>query len=194
MSITQLSKEHINMMLDGTKIGWYYDRVNRWAKGERIAPITIDMALTRACNYRCVYCYATLQENKGNYKITREHMRPFLDDCTAIGVKGISLVSDGESTINPCFIDTIEYGFSKGLSMAVGSNAYLLTEETLRRVLPCLTYLRVNITAGEELRYSEIMGVPKERFNRVCENIRIMMRLKKENNWKCTIGTQMVTI
>ena len=32
---------------NGTKIGWHLDRVRAWERGERIAPITIDMALTR---------------------------------------------------------------------------------------------------------------------------------------------------
>lgn len=192
MSISSLAKEHQDMILDGTKIAWYNERVEAWARGERIAPITIDMALTRTCNYKCVYCYATLQENKGVYKIREEHMHPFLDDCAEIGVKGVSLVSDGESSINPCFVDTIQYGHSKGLSMAVGSNAFLLKESTLRAILPCLTYLRINITAGEAQRYQEIMGVDAGKFEQVCANISTMMRLKKELGLKCTIGTQMV--
>lgn len=192
MSISQLAKEHQDMILDGTKIGWYNDRVLAWERGERIAPITIDMALTRTCNYKCVYCYATLQENKGTYKIRKEHMRPFLDDCADIGVKGVSLVSDGESSINPCFVDTIQYGHARGLSMAVGSNAFLLKESMLRDILPCLTYLRINITAGEAQRYKDIMGVDEGKFEQVCANIRTMMRLKRENGWKCTVGTQMV--
>ena len=192
MSISQLAKEHQDMILDGTKINYYHDRVRAWERGERIAPITIDMALTRTCNYKCVYCYATLQENKGIYKIKQEHMRPFLDDCEEIGVKGVSLVSDGESSINPCFIDTIQYGYSKGLSMASGSNAFLMNEKMLKEIMPCLTYLRINITAGEEKRYQDIMGVGQGKFSQVCENIKTMMRLKKQNGWKCSVGTQMV--
>ena len=192
MSISELAKEHQEMILDGTKIGWYNDRVNAWERGERIAPITIDMALTRTCNYKCVYCYATLQENKGLYKIKQEHMRTFLNDCKEIGVKGVSLVSDGESSINPCFVDTIQFGHTLGLSMAVGSNAFLLKEDMLRKIMPCLTYLRINITAGEATRYKEIMGVSEGKFEQVCENIKTMMRLKKENGWSCTVGTQMV--
>ena len=56
-------KEHSELILDGTKINWHLDRVKQWENGERIAPITIDMALTRACNYSCGFCYAMFQEN-----------------------------------------------------------------------------------------------------------------------------------
>lgn len=192
MSISQLAEEHQKMILDGTKIAWYYDRVAAWERGERIAPVTIDMALTRTCNYSCVYCYATLQENQ-RFNITKEVMNDFLDDAASIGVKGVSLVSDGESTLNPAFEYSIVYGHSKGLSMASGTNAYLLRDDAmLRRILPCLTYLRINITAGEPQRYKEIMGVKDGYFEQVCSNIKLMAKIKKEMSLPVTIGLQMV--
>ena len=42
--------DHTELILDGTKLQWHWERVEAWERGERIAPITIDMALTRACN------------------------------------------------------------------------------------------------------------------------------------------------
>ena len=191
MSISQLGKEHINAILDGTKINWYHDRVRAWERGERIAPITIDMALTTTCNMGCVFCYRFLQHNK-YYKITKDHMTSFLDDCAEIGVKGVSLVSDGESSISPAYEHTIVYGHSLGLSMASGTNAYLLRSELLERVFPALTYLRVNISAGEEGRYNEIMGARGDMFSVVCNNIRHMVELKKAGKSQCTVGMQMV--
>lgn len=179
------------LILDGTKIGWHKDRVDAWMRGEKIAPITVDMALTRTCNYACKFCYATLQENQ-RHPITKEVMTRFIDDAAEIGVRGISLVSDGESTLNTSFVHTIQYGHSKGISMAVGSNGYLLDEKKIREILPHLTYFRVNITAGEEKRYQEIMGVREGFFEKVCENIRLMMRVKKELGLTVTIGMQMV--
>ncbi len=177
--------------LDGTKINWYHDRIRAWRRGERIAPITIDMALTRSCNMACEFCYGKLQKNE-NHKITEKHMTRFLEDVSTIGVKGVSLVSDGESSISPAFVHTIQYGASLGLSMASGSNAYLLSGDVLRSVLPSLTYLRVNISAGEEMRYREIMGARKGMFEQVVDNIREMVKLKRSGISNCTIGMQMV--
>jgi MoaA/NifB/PqqE/SkfB family radical SAM enzyme len=182
---------HEKLILDGTKIGWHKDRVDAWERGERIAPITIDMALNRTCNYACKFCYATLQENQG-FPITKDVMTRFLDDCAEIGVRGVSLVSDGESTLNPAFTHTITYGHAKGIDMAVGSNGYLLSEDKIRAIIPCLTYFRYNITAGESKRYQEIMGVRAGFFEKVCENIQTMMRVKKETGSNCTVGMQMV--
>jgi MoaA/NifB/PqqE/SkfB family radical SAM enzyme len=132
-----------------------------------------------------------MQENE-RLPITRETIFNFMDDCRDIGVKAISLVSDGESTLSPVFVDSIVRGSENGISMAVGTNGYLLNERKLEQILPHLTYLRINISAGERDRYAEIMGVKPDWFDKVCENIKTMVRIKKEKNLKVTIGLQMV--
>ncbi len=185
------SDEERGLVLDGTKILWHKERVEAWLRGERIAPITIDMALTRACNYRCEYCYGTLQENPRR-RITKDVMFHFLDDAAEIGVKAISLVSDGESSVSPIYPDVIKKGSENGLSMAMGTNGYLLTKDKLERILPHLTYLRFNISAGEAKRYTEIHGVPESYFYQVCQNISDAMEIKRKNSLKVTIGLQMV--
>lgn len=189
--MTALMPEHTQLILDGTKIAWHLDRVRAWERGERVAPITIDMALTRACNYGCHFCYAMLQENDRRV-INRQVIFDFLEDCAEIGVQGISLVSDGESTISPVFVDTVVRGSELGLSMAAGTNGFVLNKRKLEEILPHMTYLRVNISAGERQRYAEIMGVKEHWFDRVCENIRDMVAIKKRLGLKVTIGLQMV--
>lgn len=179
------------LILDGSKILWHQERLEQWKRGERIVPITIDMALTQACQYNCVFCYANMQRNKP-HKITFEIMKNFLDDCAEVGVKAISLVSDGESTANPIYEDVIVYGKEVGLDMAIATHGNTLTEEVLRKILPALTYLRFNFSAGTPKRYSEIMGVPEEKYYETCSNIKMAMQIKKELHLDVTIGMQMV--
>lgn len=180
-----------DLILDGTKIQWYSDRVKKWERGEKIAPITIDIALTRSCNYACHFCYAMTQENDRSV-ITKQNIYDFLDDASEIGVKGISLVSDGESTVSPIFVETIEHGGQRGLSMATATNGFLLNREKLEKILPHLTYLRFNISAGEPKRYAEIMGCKEKWFNKVVQNISLAVKIKDELKSDCTIGMQMV--
>lgn len=179
------------LILDGTKIGWHLDRVRAWERGERIAPITIDMALTRACNYACGFCYAMLQEND-RQRITTDVAYRFLDDCAELGVRGISLVSDGESTLSPAYTPMIQRGAELGISMASGTNAFVFNRRKLEEVLPSLTYLRVNFSAGTRERYSQIMGCAPEAYDRVVQNVRDMVEIKHRDKLPVTIGLQMV--
>lgn len=49
------------LILDSHKLAWHMDRVEAWEAGERIAPVSVDMALTRACGAMCSFCYAMMQ-------------------------------------------------------------------------------------------------------------------------------------
>jgi sulfatase maturation enzyme AslB (radical SAM superfamily) len=130
------------IILDGHKLQWHQERIQAWQAGERIAPITIDCSLTRACTYKCVYCYGLLQDNDSK-RMTKDIIFRFLDDAVEIGVKAISFVSDGESTSSPHLKDAILRGKSNGLEwQAIGTNGYLLKDEHLEEFLPELTYLR----------------------------------------------------
>jgi len=181
----------MKLILDGHKLPWHKDRVEAWLNGERIAPVTIDCALTRRCTYRCIYCYGMLQANDEK-RMTRDVIFRFLDDAAEIGVKAVSFVSDGESTCSPHLYDAILHGRENGLDMALGTNGYLLKEEQLGEILPALTYIRFNVSAAEPKRYSYIHGCKEECFYKVYNIIKECVRIKKENNLDVTIGLQMV--
>jgi len=181
------------LILDGHKLNWHRERVEAWLAGERIAPITIDCALSRACSYRCVYCYGQLQENAAR-PMTREVIFRFLDDAAEIGVKAVSFVSDGESTCSPHLYDAILRGRSNGLDMALGTNGFLLKDERLGDILPALTYLRFNISAAERERYAAIHGCQPRAFDKVIATIRQSVAMKRQMGLAVTIGLQMVLL
>lgn len=181
------------LILDGHKLLWHKERVDAWMRGERIAPITIDCALTRACGYKCTYCYGQLQANDEK-RMTRDVIFRFLDDAAGIGVKAISLVSDGESTCSPHLYDAILHGKQNGLDMALGTNGFLLNDERLEDMLPALTYLRFNISAAEPGRYSEIHGCPESSYHKVIATVRKAVAIKKSRRLDVTLGLQMVLL
>jgi MoaA/NifB/PqqE/SkfB family radical SAM enzyme len=181
------------LVLDGHKLLWHQERVQKWLAGERIAPITIDCALTRRCTYRCTYCYGQLQANDEK-KMTREVIIRFLDDAAEIGVKAISFVSDGESTCSPHLYDAIQRGKQNGLDMALGTNGYLLKDERLRDILPALTYLRFNISSADPERYAAIHGCRPADYHKVIKTIQQCVEIKKCDGLGVTLGLQMVLL
>lgn len=180
--------------LDSTKIGYYKDRVDAWLRGEHIAPITVDIALTQVCNYKCSYCYGKLQKNESSKlgHMPYTVLRDFISDCKEIGVRGVSLVSDGESTCHPDYDIVISQGHRLGLDMALGSHGANFDERKLRTIIPCLTYLRFNISSGLPYAYARIHGTKPSNYYKVCGNILRAIELRNMSKSKCTIGLQMV--
>lgn len=181
-----------NLILDGSKLLYHKERVNAWLRGEKIAPITIDCALTTHCSYKCIYCYGKMQSVNQYPNLSKKVIFDFLDDAASIGVKGISFVSDGESTCNPHLKEAIIHGKENGLDMALGTNGFLLKDDELEEILPCLTYLRFNISAGEPDRYAYIHGCNIGAYKKVVKTIEKAVKIKKVNKLQVTIGLQMV--
>jgi MoaA/NifB/PqqE/SkfB family radical SAM enzyme len=187
-----VEKPDVNdLVLDGTKVGWYPERIAAWERGEKIPPVTMDVAWTRKCNYACNFCYAQLQASKGQ-DITREIALQFLSDAAEIGVKGVSLISDGESTLVPFYADSIEHGGKVGLQIGIGTNGRVLRKPLLERILPHLSYLRFNFSGGTREGYARIMGVPRSWYDDVIQNVKDAMEIKRANRYGVTINMQLV--
>jgi len=182
-----------DLVLDGTKVGFWRDRVEAWERGEKIAPVTMDVAWTRKCAAACNFCYASLQSSDGG-EITKEIAFQFLEDASEVGVKGISLISDGESTEVPYYADSIEYAGKLGLQLGISTNGMKLTRPILERILPHLSYLRFNFSGGDKKRYAEIMGVKQFWYERVIDTVKTAMEIKRRGNLPCTINLQFVVM
>lgn len=181
-----------DLLLDHTKISWYRDRVEAWERGERIAPVTMDVAWTRQCNAACVFCAAQTQANDGGGRITKQNALDYLDDAAEIGVKGISLISDGESTVVPWYEESIEHAAKRGIKIGIGSNGVRLKRKVLERILPSVSYLRFNISAGTRDRYKEIMGLRDRDYDHVIQNIKDAVDIKRKNGLSVNINIQLV--
>ncbi len=180
------------MNLDGTKIARdeHRERVQAYMAGEKVAPITIDMALTQKCSLKCTYCYAGLQQNTATPSFWSTY-KQLIDDFVSIGhrpgqgVRGVSLVSDGESTESPYFHDFIMYGKSRGIDMASGTNGLLLEPARFPELLPALTYLRINLSVGEKAKYGPVMGGNDRLWDKLMdiigEAVRVNNAHKQEN-------------
>ena len=183
------------LVLDGHKLSHHYDRVAAWENGERIAPITVDMALSRACGSMCSFCYAMVQEPQERAIIKTAQALNLLDDFAEIGVKAVSLVSDGESTLSKAYVPFIQHAAKVGLDVGNATNGWEWEPEKVDQVLPYLTWVRFTVAAGTPASYARIMYVGPEHtevFDRAMSHIRYAVDLKRRLGLKVTIGIQMV--
>jgi MoaA/NifB/PqqE/SkfB family radical SAM enzyme len=183
------------LILDSHKLSYHYDRVQAWENGERIAPISVDMALTRACGAMCSFCYAMVQEPQERANIKTKDALNLLDDFAEIGVKSVSLISDGESTLSKAYVPFIQHAAKIGIDVGNATNGWEWGPEKIDQVLPYLTWVRFTVAGGTPQGYAKIMFKSLENievFDRAMSHIKYAVQLKKKLNLKVTLGIQMV--
>jgi MoaA/NifB/PqqE/SkfB family radical SAM enzyme len=183
------------LILDSHKLSYHYDRVKAWESGERVAPVTVDMALTRACGAMCSFCYAMVQEPQERSNIKTKEALDLLDDFAEVGVKAVSLISDGESTISKAYVPFIQHAAKIGIDVGNATNGWEWEPEKIEQVLPYLTWVRFTVAAGTPEGYAKIMFKGPEHtevFDRAVSHIKYAVDLKKRLNLKVTLGIQMV--
>ena len=190
-----VSTQEGNLILDSHKLSYHYDRVQAWENGEQIAPVTVDMALTRACGAMCSFCYAMVQEPQERASIKTKEALNLLDDFAEVGIKAVSLISDGESTLSKAYVPFIQHAAKIGIDVGNATNGWEWEPEKIDQVLPSLTWVRFTVAAGTPEGYSKIMFKSEkhtEVFDRAMSHIKYAVELKKKLNLKVTLGIQMV--
>lgn len=185
------------LILDSHKLSYHYDRVEAWENCEKIAPVCVDMALTRACGAMCSFCYAMVQEPQERSTIKTKQSLDLLDDFAELGVKAVSLISDGESTLSKAYVPFIQHAYKIGIDVGNATNGWEWEPEKIDQVLPYLTWVRFTVAAGKPESYAKIMFKNSEHtqvFDRAMRHIKYAVELKKKLNLKVTLGIQMVLL
>lgn len=168
------------------------DRVyDHFEKGKRIAPIHIDFGATSACNSDCIYCFARHQKKNGEV-LRGDLFIKFLREAPLVGVKSVAVIGDGEPTLNPALYDAVKAGNANGLDISVGTNGIALTPTKTEILLANCVWVRINLSAGTKEGYRFVHG--HDNWDRVSNNIREAVKIKKRMGYKCTIGLQMVLV
>ena len=164
---------------------------DHYRDGKRIAPIHIDMGATSACNSACIYCYGIHQRKNGEILNSRVFL-DFMKDAPACGVKSIAIIGDGEPTLNPALYEAVKVGKQNGLDLSVGTNGIALDGKKTDTLLANCVWIRFNLSAGTREGYKLVHG--KDNWERVSQNIREAVKIKRDKGYSCTIGLQMVLV
>ncbi len=181
--------------LDGHKLLYHLDRILEWQKGERIAPIHIDMGLTKFCNMGCIYCVGVTQGGmtKG-MMIKPDALLRFINDCGRLGVRSISFIGDGEPTLNPGLYDAITLAKKLGVDTGMATNGLLINMDRVHDILRDATFIRITLGAADPESFRKIHQSASSNFATIVEKLKTLVKIKRENNYNCTVGIQMVLI
>ena len=179
-------------IMDGNKLIWHMQRViDHFDKGERVAPIHMDIGATATCNSDCIYCYAKHQKHKGEI-LDKDVFLKLMAEAPGVGIKSIAIIGDGEPTLNPALYEAVKIGKDNGLDLSVGTNGVALNPIKTDALLKNCVWVRFNLSAGTREGYKVVHQ--KDNWDIVSANIRDAVNIKKLKGYTCTIGLQMVLV
>ncbi len=183
--------------MDSHKLFWHLDRLEAWQRGEKVAPLHIDMGISSGCNMSCTFCYGVIQNRDGFgtnskkiFHIPTNSVKQTFKDAKEIGVRSIALIGEGENTLHPDFYDIISYGKEIDLDLGLATNGIRIHHDKLDVILNSLKWIRFNISAGTKETFQKIHRV--NQMDRVLSNAKALTKLKSEKGYDCVIGFQMV--
>jgi radical SAM protein with 4Fe4S-binding SPASM domain len=115
-------------------------------------------ALTRACNLKCVHCYASACADADPDELTHEEGLALLDDLKAFGSPAV-LFSGGEPLVRPDALSLIEHALSIGLTSTLSTNGLLIDDPMADRLAAMgLTYVGISVD-GMQARHDKLRGM-----------------------------------
>jgi MoaA/NifB/PqqE/SkfB family radical SAM enzyme len=181
--------------MDGHKLYWHLDRVQDWSQGHRIAPIHIDVGLSKGCNIRCHYCFGAMQGNlykKGReIYFQREPLLRYMRDAGRVGVKSMAFIGEAEPLLNPHVYEAIDVATRAGVDIGLGTNGVLYDAGPAgEKALEQLIWIRFNISAASHDAYRRLHG--SSEFETFVRKVKFCIETKAKKNLPVTIGFQMV--
>jgi radical SAM protein with 4Fe4S-binding SPASM domain len=154
-------------------------------------PLTLAIESTAKCNLFCPMCpreniyFPPKDMELGLFKKIIDEGRDFLEFAVPYGV--------GEPLLNPEIFDMVAYCKKVGVPCGLSTNATVLGEEASRRLIGAgLDYLILAFDGATKETYEKYRKGAE--FEKVQENIRTFLRVKKEMGSKIFCILQMVRL
>ncbi len=107
--------------------------------------------VTRACNLKCVHCYARAVDRTYERELNHEQGLSLIDDMAAFGVP-VVLFSGGEPLMRPDLVELANYAVSKGMRAVISTNGTLINKDKARELKEVgLSYVGVSLDGMEEI-------------------------------------------
>jgi len=180
--------------MDSHKLIYHVGRVNDWMNGKNIYPIFIDVSPTNACNHRCIFCGLDFAHKTKISFLRFDVLERMVKDASLHGLKSIMYAGEGEPLLNKDMPEIIKMTKSYGVDVSLATNGALLSREMSKKILKYLTWIRVSIDAGTAGTYSKIHTCKISDFEKVLNNLKNAVTVKKKGKLGVTIGTQFLLL
>ena len=121
-----------------------------------LVPLSINLDLTTACNYKCDHCIDWDILN-AKVKHADQTLRDQMSEMAARGMRSVILIGGGEPTLYPDFVGFVKHLKELGLQVAVVTNGS--RNHKILEIAPYLTagdWVRLSLDSGENETFQKM--------------------------------------
>ncbi len=134
-----------------------YGHTARATSADNTPRPVVVWALTKACNLRCVHCYASANPNAAPDELTHDEGRALLEDLARFGVPAV-LFSGGEPLVRPDALELLAYAKSLGLNATLSTNGTLIDHHMADQLAALgLRYIGISLD-GMQATHDKLRG------------------------------------
>ncbi len=125
-------------------------------KAPNLYPLSINLDITNACNFRCDYCIDKSILNNGN-RFFYGDLISSLDQMIERGLLSVILIGGGEPTLYPRFRELVRFLKERGVQVAIVSNGS--RNQTIYDIVDCLDkndWVRLSLDSGSNDTFTRI--------------------------------------
>lgn len=185
------------MSLHPLRVAQWMQSKDDWEKAKDVFPIYVEVSPVGYCNHACTFCGVDYMLDRSDKpQLAPDTLKQMLTDMGRNGVLSVMFAGAGEPLLYKPLADMIHHADSVGIDTSITTNGVLLTEAFSRKALAAerLRWIKVSINGGDAETYGAIHRSKAGDFDRVIENLKTAVRVRREVGGTCTIGAQMVAL
>ena len=186
--------------IDSHKLIFHPARVASWLearndpeRAKKIYPIYVEISPVGFCNHRCTFCALDFMEYQ-NRRLDPAILKQRLTEMSTLGVKSVMFAGEGEPTLYKELPEMIELCSAVGIDTSLTTNMVPFNEKSSEIFVKNCKWIKVSINGGTAKNYAEIHRTNERDFERVVENMKRCVAIKREKNYKCTLGAQLLLV
>lgn len=175
------------------KILKHIDRVHEWLKGGNPAPITVELDMTNRCNHKCPECVVNYFRVNDISFVPLTLAKRIVSQLARNKIRGLIFTGGGEPLCNAGTLEAVKLAKLKGLDIGFITNGSLLNHKAAEILLKCCIWVRVSLDAGSRKVFASTHGMNGMEFDKIINNIDMLVKMKKNIKSNCTIGLGFLT-
>jgi radical SAM protein with 4Fe4S-binding SPASM domain len=126
-----------------------------------LVPITVELDLTSACNFRCIHCSRNSKPRRKIYsgrELSTEELQNIVDECAQIGVLELILMG-GEPLYYPDFFKLVKHAKEKGIrDVRTSTNGWFVDDDTAKELSKYFDNIQISIHGASSSTHDSIVG------------------------------------